>query len=726
MCSRSNSSVSSPCPAPPSCEIQEEHRDSGLACPMEPEDFEEEQKETLLVQALEYGCMAMSCATAATLALWIFYLGRKGSSGHAHQGRSLELSHSVVTSSGSLRGLWVDDGNNGSVLAFYGVPYAEPPLGAARFQRPSPVQPWTGELRATHKAPPCPPQLLRAAEPGSPEWTEDCLHINLWTPGLSPAKLRPVVVLLHGGQFTRGSNRRQEYDGARMATRCDCVVAVPNYRLGVFGFLFGNVSGFPGNQGLWDQHLALQWVKRNAAAFGGDPRSLVLWGVDAGAISAGLHILSPLSGPALVSRAVLQARNAPGALGRGLGVNRRYDVQKLRRVQNLAGGSPLSCLGECADAENVRLAVSKLCASPDEAEDERRALACLQAALAAALVALPVDDYFAQTLSPFLPTYGDPLVPVDPKVLATHRRPLLHSGAPLSVLVGVTRGEGQHFLARFLDASTNGSWAHFTPDQHRSTASALFTFTFGEEILEAESLHTDLESLNDPRRVFGHYGALLDEALYVCPALAFAEYLSDAALVHVYEFALPLAGHVEATHDFHAAFHHGADSSPPGAQAFAEAVAAFIRAGGLAQLNIGSGTVLAGRVRLPRRHWSACSRSGRSGIPRFQRSTAVHHWTVYRRSQRTPAIRPTDSYDEPDTAPLVTPTRFPEVMDAGAGDLSSALAPDVVQRNSGQQPRPTSPIQAQPEAATASPQGQSPPPLRRSTRERRPPDRYVP
>ncbi|XP_070393956.1 acetylcholinesterase-like isoform X2 [Dermacentor albipictus] len=569
MCSRSNSTVSSPRPPNSAYEIGAEEHDSSLSCSMETEEFEEEPKERMLVQVLEYGCAAACCATAAALALWILWLGRRGGSEHARQLRSLELSHSVVTSSGSLRGLWVDDGSNGSALAFYGVPYAEPPLGAARFQRPTPVRPWTGELRATYKAPPCPPQWLRAAERPQgklgPDWTEDCLHVNIWTPGLSPAKLRPVVVLLHGGHFTHGSNRLRQYDGAGMATRCDCVVAVPNYRLGVFGFLFGNVSSFPGNQGLWDQHLALQWLKRNAAAFGGDPRNLVLWGVDAGAISAGLHILSPLGGVSLFSRAVLQ------------------------------GGSPLSCLGECADADNVRLSVAKLCASPDEAEDERRALACLQAALAAALVTLPVDDYFAQTLSPFLPTYGDPLVPVDPKVLAYQRRPLVasggaagrHVGAPLSVLVGFARGEGQHFLARFLDASTNGTWAHFTPDQHRSTASALFTFTFGEEILEAESLHTDLESLNDPQRVFRHYGALLDDALYVCPALAFAEYLSDAGLVHVYEFAL--VDHENGTppqapqhsDDFDAAFHYGADDylEPQGAGAFADAVIAFISAG---------------------------------------------------------------------------------------------------------------------------------------------------
>ncbi|KAH7972217.1 hypothetical protein HPB52_009692 [Rhipicephalus sanguineus] len=93
----------------------------------------------------------------------------------------------------------------------------------------------------------------------------------------------------------------------------------------------------------------------------------------------------------------------------------------------------------------------------------------------------------------------------------------------------------------------------------------------------------------------------------------------------------------------------------------------------------------------------------------------------------TPEIRPMESYDEPDTAPLVTPTRVPEVVDAGVADLPSALAPDMAQPKSGQRHGPTSPIQSKPEeAATASPQGQSPPPLRRSNRERRPADRYVP
>ncbi|KAK8764905.1 hypothetical protein V5799_032486 [Amblyomma americanum] len=447
--------------------------------------------------------MVVCCTTAAALALWILYLGRRGGQARG-QRRSAELSHSVVTSSGSLRGLWVDAGNS-SVLAFYGIPYAEPPLGVARFQRPTPIRPWQGELRAIFKAPPCPPQWLRVHErqrgKASADWTEDCLHVNLWTPSLSPAKLRPVVVLLHGGHFTHGSNRLRQYDGALMAARCDCVVAVPNYR-------------------------------------------------------------------------AVHARGAQG-------------------------GSPLSCLGECADAENVRLVVAKLCTSPDEAEDERRALACLQAAYTAALVALPVDDYFAQTLSPFLPTYGDPLVPVDPKVLASERQPVLaprrslqaaaapRLPTPLSVLVGFGRGEGTHFFARFLDASTNGSWAHFTPDQHRGTASALFTFTLGEEILEVENLHTDLESLNDAGRVFRHYGALLDEALYVCPALAFAEYLSDSALVHVYEFglvdheAVTPAQAPQHNDDFDAAFHFGAEDylEPPGARGFSDAVLDFIDSG---------------------------------------------------------------------------------------------------------------------------------------------------
>ncbi|KAL1425382.1 hypothetical protein MTO96_019265 [Rhipicephalus appendiculatus] len=129
MGSRSTSSASSPRQPPSAYVNQDEHHDSSSVCTTEKEDFEEEPEEAFLVQALEYGCMTLCCTTAATLALWILYLGRKGGLEHAHQRRSLELSHSVVTSSGSLRGVWVDDGDNGTVLAFFGVPYAEPPSG---------------------------------------------------------------------------------------------------------------------------------------------------------------------------------------------------------------------------------------------------------------------------------------------------------------------------------------------------------------------------------------------------------------------------------------------------------------------------------------------------------------------------------------------------------------------------------------------------------------------
>ncbi|KAL3196563.1 hypothetical protein MRX96_015427 [Rhipicephalus microplus] len=121
---------------------------------------------------------------------------------------------------------------------------------------------------------------------------ENCLHVNVYAP--DKAKNRSVLVILHGGEFQRGSNDDPMYDGRYMAAAEDVVVIVPNYRLNVFGFLATPFFGVPGNQGLRDQHAALVWVSKNAAAFGGNAGSVTLIGVDSGAVSAGLHLLMPV------------------------------------------------------------------------------------------------------------------------------------------------------------------------------------------------------------------------------------------------------------------------------------------------------------------------------------------------------------------------------------------------------------------------------------------------
>ena len=190
---------------------------------------------------------------------------------------------------GGLAGRW-----QGETAAFLGIPYAT----AARFQPPDPVPPWKGVRDATRPgpiAPQLPSQLTRVVGPQSPaDQSEDCLNLNVWTPGTT--KPRPVLVFVHGGGFLTGAGSLAWYDGARLASRGDMVVVTINYRLGALGFLRDNA-------GLRDIRAALRWVRDNIAAFGGDPD----WITAAGQSGGALALLNLLSERNLFHQAILQS-----------------------------------------------------------------------------------------------------------------------------------------------------------------------------------------------------------------------------------------------------------------------------------------------------------------------------------------------------------------------------------------------------------------------------------
>ncbi|MEN2738950.1 carboxylesterase/lipase family protein [Microbacterium sp. X-17] len=191
----------------------------------------------------------------------------------------------VTTPSGVVEGAEGD-----GVLLFAGIPYAEPPVGDLRFQPPRPHPGWDGVRDATRFGPASAqsPQRLGAPLPEFPDWSEDCLTLNVFTPGVDGA-LRPVIVWIHGGAFTVGSGAMSWYDGSSFARRHDLVVVTVNYRLGALGFLsLDEVDGAQpgaGNNGLLDQIAALRWVRDTIAAFGGDPGRVTVAGGSAGAIS---------------------------------------------------------------------------------------------------------------------------------------------------------------------------------------------------------------------------------------------------------------------------------------------------------------------------------------------------------------------------------------------------------------------------------------------------------
>ena len=208
----------------------------------------------------------------------------------------------VSTSAGRVRGR-VEDGN----AVFRGMPFAQPPVGALRFQAPVPPAPWDGVRDAAAFGPQCPqamfPGTPGAAEP-PPDTTGEWLTVNVWTPD-PQARGLPVMVWIHGGAYLFGSGG-PGYDGTRFAHGGAVFVSL-NYRLGMEGFAL--IDGAPANRGLLDAVAALRWVRDNIERFGGDPANVTVFGESAGAgvISA---LLAMDDAQGLFRRAI--AQSVPG------------------------------------------------------------------------------------------------------------------------------------------------------------------------------------------------------------------------------------------------------------------------------------------------------------------------------------------------------------------------------------------------------------------------------
>lgn len=192
-----------------------------------------------------------------------------------------------------------------TVEEYKGIPYAKPPMGEMRFRPPEPSFPWGGILDATLSTG-CPQVLKHEFQLGPSDYTEDCLHLNVWTPSCSNEAKLPVLILVHGGGFTISSGHSKGLNGRYLAAK-ECIVVVSiNYRLGILGFMNLGTPEAPGNVGLLDQRLAMKWVRENIDAFGGDPFSVTVGGNSAGAMSIHAHILSPGS-RGLFKRAIMMS-----------------------------------------------------------------------------------------------------------------------------------------------------------------------------------------------------------------------------------------------------------------------------------------------------------------------------------------------------------------------------------------------------------------------------------
>ncbi|XP_043211304.1 acetylcholinesterase-like [Amphibalanus amphitrite] len=339
----------------------------------------------------------------------------------------------AVTQEGHLEGVTLEAASGGQVDAWLGVPYASPPVGDLRFLPPQPVEPWHGVREAKSQPNACwqVTDTFFGDFAGATQWnantplSEDCLYLNVHAPHYRPARPAAVLVWIYGGGFYSGSAALDVYDPTELVAAGGVVVVAMQYRVGSLGFL--RLGDAPGNVGLLDQVAALRWVQRNAAAFGGDPNRVTLFGNSAGAASVSLHLLSPVSAP-LFRRAVLQSGSATNP----------WAVQEPSEARRRA----------------LRLADEVDC--PAASDDQ--ALTCLREIDPETLVN---SEFFTTAFAdfPFAPVVDGEFLPEDPAAALAAGR-----FKPADLLAGTTSEEGNYFLLYALPEYANLS-AVPTPDR---------------------------------------------------------------------------------------------------------------------------------------------------------------------------------------------------------------------------------------------------------------------
>ena len=353
----------------------------------------------------------------------------------------------------------VSGAEESGLRVFKGIPYATPPLAALRWKRPLPPASWTGTRRATEFGASC-IQPARV-EPQS----EDCLYLNVWAP--MAARNAPVMVWIHGGGYLNGSASLPFYHGDSLA-RLGAVVVTINYRLGILGFLAHpqlsretreHVSG---NYGLLDQIAALQWVRDNIAAFGGDPRNVTIFGESAGAGSVSCLLFSPLA-KGLFHRAIAES----GALD-----------DQLKDLRTTRGGI------ESAEHQGVELARQLACAGSPVLPCLREMSGRLLLKMATSISCLECTQ--RNTLGPVADGYVVPGQPFE----------LLRSGKlnPAAVLTGSNRGEGSIVIGvrPVPDVAGYRAWISTRFKDHADKVLAAYPADSGEAVRGAlRDVYTD-------------------------------------------------------------------------------------------------------------------------------------------------------------------------------------------------------------------------------------------
>ncbi|WP_299575918.1 carboxylesterase family protein [uncultured Williamsia sp.] len=389
----------------------------------------------------------------------------------------------VTTSSGTLTGADV-----GNTRQFLGVRYAQPPTGERRWTLPQAVDSRDTPVDATRPGAPC---EQSAPLPGLPAPSEDCLFLNVTTPrSTAPGSRLPVMVWWHGGGYTSGSGAA--YDAQRLADTGDVMVVTVNYRLGIFGYL-----GLPdlqggGDFGLADQLESLRWVQRNAAAFGGDPDNVTVFGESAGGMSTCAALTSP-SARGLIDKAIVSSGSCAlvfptGALYPGVPQQRPYASAPEAVATGVDTARTLGCQGTTA-------------------------VACLRALPATTL--LTQNENFSNTLA-----YGTPLLPRDPRQAVADGDTLR-----IPIISGGNRDENDAFVAGALAVNP----------------SAFTTASFPGDLRAAYGARSGEVAARYPLSRFASAPAAVartfTDAGWACPTVRSNRQYAQHAPVYTYEFS---------------------------------------------------------------------------------------------------------------------------------------------------------------------------------------------
>lgn len=395
----------------------------------------------------------------------------------------------VRSAAGALQG-----GREGGVAVFRGIPFAEPPVGPLRFAAPRPVRSWDGVREAVSFGPP-PPQGGAFGMDAMSRDAADCdwLTVNVWSPDPGPGAGLPVLVWIHGGAYTIGTSGLPEYDGGRLAGEGDVVLVTFNYRVGLEGF--GYFEGAPANRGLLDQVAALEWVRDNIRAFGGDPDNVTVFGESAGGGSVAALLAMP---------------GASGLFGRAVA----QSVQGTFFAPELAADIAAACSAELGlrptAAELSGVDPSRLSAAGDAVGAKSAQWAGRWGPIAHRAIL-------------FSPVVGGAELPVTPwQALADG------AGRDIALLVGHTRDEQRLFTA------LEGLLGQVTEDQ---AATALRVFAPGSD---GAQRYRDGCPDAGPEQL---YELVNSDWAFRMPSLRLAEEQSAAGgRVHVYELAWPAPG----------------------------------------------------------------------------------------------------------------------------------------------------------------------------------------